>query len=93
MKRKLSNQFLRNFLVIFLLTILATVLAFVLLSFASRLISGSLTKNQYPASAIIIEDYRQIDASAVVQTVAAYRLWTRNTVSFRAVLTPSGKIS
>jgi signal transduction histidine kinase len=67
MKRKLFNQFLRNFLVIFLLTILATVLAFVLLSFASRLISGSLAKNRYPASAIIKEDYRQIDASAVVQ--------------------------
>jgi signal transduction histidine kinase len=68
MKRKLSNQFLRNFLVIFLLTILDTVLAFMLLSFASKFISGSLTKNRYPASAIIKDDYRQIDASAVVQS-------------------------
>ena len=39
-----------------------------LLSFASGLISGSLVKNQYPARAIIKEDYRQIDASAVVQS-------------------------
>jgi len=68
MRRKLSSQFLGNFLVIFLLTILATVLAFVLLSFASGLISGSLTKSRYPASAIIKEDYRQIDASGVVQS-------------------------
>jgi len=67
MKRKLSNQFLLNFLVFFLLTILATVLAFVMLSYASGLIAGSLAKNKYPASAIIKEDYRQIDASAVVQ--------------------------
>lgn len=67
MRRKLSNQFLQNFLVIFLLTILDTVLAFVLLSFASGLIADSLAKNQYPASAIIKEDYRQIDASAVVK--------------------------
>jgi len=67
MKTKLSNQFLINFLVIFLLTILATALAFVMLSFASGLISGSLVKNRYPARAIIKEDYRQIDASAVVQ--------------------------
>jgi hypothetical protein len=66
-KRKLSNQFLKNFLVIFLLAILDTVLAFMLLSFASRLIAGSLTKNRYPASAIIKDDYEQIDASAVVQ--------------------------
>jgi len=67
MKTKLSNQFLRNFLVIFFLTILDTVLAFVLLSFASGLISGSLVKNQYPASAIIKEDYSQIDASSVIE--------------------------
>lgn len=67
MKKKLSNQFFGNFLVIFLLTILATVLAFELLSFASDLISGSLAKNQYPASSIMKEDYREIDASPVVQ--------------------------
>ena len=67
MSRKLSNQFFRDFLVIFLLTILDTVLAFMFLSFASGLIAGSLAKNQYPASAIIQEDYNQIDASAVVE--------------------------
>lgn len=67
MKRKLSNQFLRNFWVIFILTILDTVLAFVLLSFASRWIAGSLAKNQYTAKTIIKEDYRQINASPVVQ--------------------------
>jgi len=68
MSKKLSNQFLANFLVIFLLTILATVLAFVLLSFTSGLISDSLAKSRYPASAIIKEDYRQIDASGVVES-------------------------
>lgn len=67
MRRKLSNQFLGNFLVIFLLFILATVLAFVLLSVASGWIAGSLAKNRFSASAIIKEDYRQIDASAVVE--------------------------
>ncbi|NLU51756.1 MAG: HAMP domain-containing histidine kinase [Clostridiaceae bacterium] len=67
MKRKLSNQFLRHFLVIFFLTILDAILAFVLLSYASGLISDSLAKNQYPASAIIKEDYREIDASDVVK--------------------------
>ena len=67
MRKKLSNQFLRNFLVIFVITMIDTVLAFFLLSFASGLIADSLAKNQYPASSIIREDYRQIDASAVVQ--------------------------
>jgi len=67
MRSKLSNQFLRNFLMIFLLTILDTVLAFVLLSFASGLIAGSLAKNRYPASAIVRDDYNEIDATAVVE--------------------------
>ncbi|HOQ10535.1 MAG TPA: HAMP domain-containing sensor histidine kinase [Syntrophomonadaceae bacterium] len=67
MNRTLSNQFLISFVVIFLLTILATVLAFVMLSFASQFIAGSLVKNQYPASAIIKDDYNQIDATPVVQ--------------------------
>jgi signal transduction histidine kinase len=65
--RKLSTQFLANFLAIFLLTILDTILAFMLLSFASNLIAGSLVKNRYPASALVKDDYRQIDATGVVQ--------------------------
>jgi signal transduction histidine kinase len=68
MKKKLSHQFFRNFLVIFIITILDTVLAFMLLSYASGLIAGSLAKNRYPASAIIKDDYTQIDASAVVES-------------------------
>jgi len=84
MKRKLSNQFLRNFLVIFFMTILDTVLAFVLMSFASGLISGSLVKNRYPASAIIKDDYRQIDASAVVQNGGGVQVVDRE---YRVVFT------
>ncbi|MDI9494979.1 MAG: HAMP domain-containing sensor histidine kinase [Bacillota bacterium] len=67
MKRKLSNQFLGNFLVIFLLTILDIILAFVLLSHASGLIADSLVKNKFPASSIIKDDYRQIDSSEIVE--------------------------
>ena len=65
MKKKLSNQFLANFLVVLLLTIVLTALAFVMLSLASGLIEGTLAKNRFPASAIIREDYRQIDASLI----------------------------
>lgn len=82
-KAKLSNQFLRNFWVIFLITILATVLAFALLSFASRLISDSLTKNRYSAESIIKEDYRQIDASAVAASGGGVQVIDRD---YRIVL-------
>jgi len=67
MNRKLSNQFLSNYLMIFLLAVTATMVALWLLSFASGLIADALAKNKYPASAIIKEDYTQIDASSVVQ--------------------------
>lgn len=67
MKRKLSNQFLSNYLMIFILTITVTVLAFFLLSFASGLISHALAKNRFPASSIMRDDYTLIDASPVVQ--------------------------
>lgn len=67
MKRKLSNQFLTNYLVAFLLSILATVLAFFLLSYASGRISDTLAKNRFPASAIMEADYTKIDASPVVE--------------------------
>lgn len=66
MKKKLSNQFLSNYFTIFLLIIIATILAFFMISFASGLISDTLTKNRYPASSIIKEDYTQIDTSEVV---------------------------
>lgn len=68
MTRKLSNQFLKNFLMVFLLTIMDTVLAFVLLTMASNLISGSLVKNKYPASSIVKDDYHQIDSSQIVKS-------------------------
>lgn len=67
MKRKISNQFLINYLIVFMLTILATALAFVMLAFASGVISDTLAKNRYTASSIIKEDYSQIDASTIVQ--------------------------
>ena len=67
MKKKLSNQFLTNYLVVLLLTAIVMVFALLLLSSASSLISARLTKNRYPASSIMRDDYTQIDASSVTQ--------------------------
>ncbi|MHC1696406.1 MAG: ATP-binding protein [Eubacteriales bacterium] len=67
MKKRLSNQFLSNYLIVFLLTIIATVLTFAMITFASGLISKSLVKNKYTAASVIREDYKQIDASEVVR--------------------------
>ena len=58
-------------------------LAFALLSFASRLISDSLTKNRYSAESIIKEDYRQIDASAVAASGGGVQVIDRD---YRIVL-------
>jgi signal transduction histidine kinase len=66
MRRRLFSQFLLNYLVILLLTAAATYLALALLGLASGKIAGQLAKARYPASAIIKEDYAQIDASPVI---------------------------
>ena len=78
---------------IFLLAILDTVLAFMLLSFASRLIAGSLTKTG-TASAIIKDDYEQIDASAVVQNGGGVQIVDREyRVVYSKGLDTIGKMS
>jgi len=65
-RRRIRDQFLIHYLIIFLLTLLTTVLAFSLLSYASGIIEGNLAKNRYPASALLNEDYNQINASEIV---------------------------
>lgn len=67
MKKKISNQFFAHYLVVLFLVFLATVLAVLLLSFASQLASNTFAKNKYPASAIMQDDYKQIDAAPIVQ--------------------------
>ena len=69
MKKRLSNQFLSNYLIVFLLTILATVLTFSMISFASGWISKSLVKNKFTAASIMREDYKQINASEVGEII------------------------
>jgi signal transduction histidine kinase len=67
MRKKISNQFMINYLIVFLLSILAAVFAFLLLSFANDVISKTLVKNIYPASQIMQDDYTKIDPTPVVQ--------------------------
>ena len=91
-KRKLSNQFLKNYLVVFILTVTATALAFSLLSAASGLIAGTLAKNRFPASALIKADYTQIDASGVVENGGGVQIVNRDyRVVFSSGLNTIGK--
>lgn len=78
MKRKISNQFLWNFVIIFIIMIFTTILSFILLSFASRLISGSLAKNRYSASSIIKENYHEIDTAHVVNNGGGVQIIDKN---------------
>ena len=67
MKSGLTRQFLWNYLIAFLLSILAAFFAVLLLSFASDVLSKGLMKNQFPADALMRDDYAQIDAAQVVE--------------------------
>ncbi len=68
MKSGLARQFLGNYLIAFLLSILAALFAVLLLSFASDVLSKGLMKNQFPADALMRDDYAQIDAAPVVES-------------------------
>lgn len=67
MKRRLSSQFLINYLLVFLLSLLAGFSVLVLLSFVDGMVSKSLIKNQYPAHSLMKDDYTQVDAAGVVE--------------------------
>lgn len=67
MKRGLARQFLWNYLIAFLLSILAAFFAVLLLSFSGDVLSKSLMKNQFPADALMRDDYAAIDAAQVVE--------------------------
>ncbi len=67
MRRKISNQFLANYLIVFLLSLMAAIFAFLLLSFTNDVISKTLVKNRYPAESLMQKDYTKIDATQVIQ--------------------------
>ncbi len=67
MRSKISHQFFFNYWIVFLLSILAAIFTALLMSFTDSVISKTLMKNIYPASSLMQEDYRSIDAAPVVK--------------------------
>lgn len=67
MKKRISNQFMINYLIVFFLSILAAIFALLLMSFATDIISKTLVKNIYPAESIMQDDYTKINATSVVE--------------------------
>lgn len=66
MNKKISNQFLMNYLLVVFFAMVSIFLAFVMLSIASGLIDNQLVKNKFPASAIAQPDYRNIQADDII---------------------------
>lgn len=82
MKRKISNQFFIHYLVVFILVVLATVSAYFFLILANYLSAGTFTKNKYPASVVMQDDYRQINTAPVLQNGGSVQIIEKNTVSY-----------
>lgn len=78
LKKKISNQFLVNYLIAFMLSIFAAISAVLLLSFASDVLSRTLVKNNYPASAYIQDDYTKIDASPILENGGGIQIINKN---------------
>ena len=67
MRTSISRQFLAHYLVVSALVLLSTAFAVSLLSLSSRIAANAFAKNRYPASAIMRDDYHQIEAESVVR--------------------------
>lgn len=67
MKKKISNQFAVNYLLVFLLSVLAGLFALAIMSFASDVLSKTLTKNTYTAADVMQTDITRLDAGPVVE--------------------------
>ena len=67
MKRKISNQFLANYLLMFIISGMLSLCAFLLLSFAGSVLEMNLEKNKYTAQQLMKDEYTKIDYTQVVE--------------------------
>ncbi len=67
MTQKMRRGFLLHYGLMLLLSAVVGLIAFAALDFAGSILSQVLVKNQYPAQALLKDDYRLIDASGVVK--------------------------
>ncbi|HBW34580.1 HAMP domain-containing sensor histidine kinase [Desulfosporosinus sp. BICA1-9] len=66
MNRKIENRFLANYVVMFIISTMIGIFAFMLLGFANDLIAKTLVKNNYTAQNLMMDDYKSIDTTSVV---------------------------
>jgi signal transduction histidine kinase len=78
MSSRISNQFFMNYLIVFALSVLAALFTLLLMSFAGDVLSKTLMRNNYPASHIMKDDYRQIDPSGVVENGGGVQVIGKN---------------
>ena len=67
MKRKISNQFLANYLLMFIISGMLSLCAFLLLSFAGSVLEMNLEKNKYTAQQLMKDEYTKIDYTQLVE--------------------------
>ena len=67
MTQKLQRGFLMHYGLMLVLSAVVGLIAFMALDFADSILSQILVKNQYPAQSLLKDDYRQIDATGVLE--------------------------
>jgi len=67
MSKKIQNRFFANYILMFLISTMVAIFAFLLMGFANDVISKTLVKNNYTAKSLMMDDYRSIDTTEVVE--------------------------
>lgn len=78
MSKKISNQFLLNYILMFIISTVIAVFTFMLMDFANHVISSTLTKNNYTAKKMMQDDYYRIDPSGVINNGGGIQVIDKN---------------
>ena len=78
MNRKIENHFLVNYVLMFIISTMIAIFAFMLLGFANDVINKTLIKNNYTAKSIMLDDYRDIDTTSIVNNGGGMQIINRN---------------
>ena len=67
MNKRIQNRFLGNYVLMFIISTIVALFSLMLLGFANDVISKTLVKNNYTAQSLMLDDYKGINETLVIE--------------------------
>jgi len=78
MNAKIENRFIVNYMLMFLISLMIGFIAFMLTGFANDVLSKTLVKNSFTAKSLMVDDYRSIDTTSIIQNGGGVQVVNKN---------------